>query len=363
MSLTPQSILETLRTVMDPDVNQSIVDLDSVDGINIEGGSVSFDVETMNPICAHREDLKANCEAAALALDGISEATATIKPKRRFATMAQRQVLPSVSNIIAVASGKGGVGKSTTSTNLAMALRMAGANVGILDADIYGPSVPTMIRTEEPPNSTKDSQLIPGSGMGIKLMSMGYFMNQGQAAILRGPMVSGAVQQFLNQVEWGQLDYLIVDYPPGTGDIQLTLSQQAPITGAIVVTTPQNISLIDVERAIMMFEKTGVPVLGIVETMSYFICSNCDKRHTVFREGGGERIADEIGVPFLGGIPIDPRIAEGGDVGVPVVQGHPSSDVADNFREIAQNTATQLAIYHTELDQCQETFSLEWNVK
>ena len=271
------------------------------------------------------------------------------------------QNLKQIKNIVAVASGKGGVAKSTTAVNIAMALNLAGYKVGLLDADIYGPSVPTMVRIDTMPNSTEDNRLIPAVSHGMKLISMGYFMQQGQAAIMRGPMVSGAVSQFLNQVEWGNLDFLIIDYPPGTGDIQLTLSQQAPITGALIVTTPQDISLADVERGIEMFEKTGVQVLGVCETMSYFICDECGKKHFIFGKGGGSHISRATGVPFLGEIPIDPKVAESGDSGYPIVISYPDSIVAQAYTKVAEASAAQLKYLQEVRGDYLETFNLEWN--
>ncbi len=250
----------------------------------------------------------------------------------------QKVVLPGVKQMIAVASGKGGVGKSTVAANLALALRMQGHAVGLMDADIYGPSVPMMMGLGTvDPNMTQ----FPLEKYGLKLMSMGFIVSQDQAVIWRGPMVHKAVSQFLTDIDWGRLDYLVIDLPPGTGDAQLTLTQTAPLTGAVVVTTPQDVSLIDARKGLRMFQQVRVPVLGIVENMSYFICDQCGKRHEIFRHGGGERCAKELGVPFLGAIPIDPAVAIQGDAGDPIVHSHPTSIVAKAYLDLAAAVRTQ----------------------
>ncbi len=251
----------------------------------------------------------------------------------------QKIVLPGVKQLIAVASGKGGVGKSTVAANLALALKLQGHAVGLMDADIYGPSVPMMMGLGTvDPNVTQ----FPLEKFGLKLMSMGFIVSQDQAVIWRGPMVHKAVSQFLTDINWGSLDYLVIDLPPGTGDAQLTLTQTAPLTGAVVVTTPQDVSLIDARKGLRMFQQVRVPVLGIVENMSYFICDQCGKRHEIFRHGGGERCAKELGVPFLGALPIDPKVAIQGDAGEPIVHSDPSSPVATAYLELANAVKAQL---------------------
>lgn len=269
--------------------------------------------------------------------------------------------LSQVKNLIAVASGKGGVAKSTTAVNLAAALHQAGRAVGILDADIYGPSLPTMLSVQQEPQIGDDQRIVPALASGMKLVSMGFFVPRGKAAILRGPLVSSYVTQLLTNVEWGALDYLIIDYPPGTGDVQLTLSQQAPITGAVITTTPQEIAVIDARKAIVMFDTTHIPVVGVVETMSYFICDGCDKRHEIFPGGGGARVAEETGVPFLGQVPLDPAVAAGGDEGRPIIAARPESPVAQAYVQIAAALDEQLAILQRERGSYLETFTLEWD--
>ncbi|PIE19607.1 MAG: chromosome partitioning protein [Proteobacteria bacterium] len=360
MSLTEAQILDALRPIQDPDLNRSIVDLGFIQKVEIKGSKVSFDLVLTTPACPVRDILKKQCEQAVEALDGVKKVTVTLGADTRGAPMADREVLASVKNVIAVASGKGGVAKSTTSVNLAVSLAESGARVGLLDADIYGPSIPTMVELDVEPAGTHDNRLIPAEGLGLRLISMGYFLPPGKAAILRGPMVSGYISQFLTNVDWGELDYLIIDYPPGTGDIQLTLSQQAAVTAAVICTTPQDIALVDVAKAVTMFNTTKVPVLGVVETMSYFVCDQCDKRHDIFGSGGGERVAKQAEVSLLGQIPIDPRVVMSGDGGRPIVLEAPESPAAAAYREVAGNVAARLSTINVEHDGSLDSFSLEW---
>lgn len=359
-SLTERSVIECLRRVTHPAQGRDVIDLGLVSNIKIGGGNVSFDLQISDAASPATAELRASCADAVRNFPGVGHVSVNVTSKTRSGEASTRQVMPLVKNVIAIASGKGGVGKSTTAVNLAVALKQKGASVGILDADIYGPSVPTMMNIENAPRSMPDQNLEPATSMGIRLISMAFFMPKNQAAILRGPMVSGYVTQFIQRVVWGELDYLIIDYPPGTGDIQLTLSQQAPLTGAVIVTTPQEVALADVRRAVSMFETTGVPVLGVCETMSYFICDQCEKRHHIFKQGGGEAIAKSIGVPFLGGVPIDPRVTEGGDEGIPIVKGYPDSPVAMAYREIAGAAVAQLDILEAERGNYLQSFQLEW---
>lgn len=255
-----------------------------------------------------------------------------------------KSLLPGVKNIIAVAAGKGGVGKSTVATNLALALKSFGAKVGILDADVFGPSLPTMLgEPEKPPGAAENEKIIPAVHHGIKVISVGFFTDAKEAVVWRGPMVHKLLQQFLGDVAWGDLDYLICDLPPGTGDVQLSLSQLIPITGAVMVTTPQEVSLIDVVKGISMFQKVEIPLLGIVENMSYYECSKCGHHDEIFSHGGGKRLAEEISVPFLGELPLDARIRFGGDTGVPIVVSSPDSEHAERFRSIASAAALEAA--------------------
>lgn len=254
---------------------------------------------------------------------------------------AKPNLLPDVKHIVAVSSGKGGVGKSTVATNLAVALAMTGAKVGLLDADIYGPNIPMMLGVRKPPEQ-KDGKLLPAESYGVKLISMGFFVPEDTAIMWRGPMVHTAIQQFFRDVLWGELDYLLIDLPPGTGDAQLSISQVVSLSGVIAVTTPQEVALHDVRKGITMFQKVNVPILGIIENMSYYVCGHCGERTDIFAHGGGERAAEKLGVPFLGAIPIDPAIRAGGDEGMPIVAADPDSPQAQAFRDIAARVAEAL---------------------
>ena len=264
-------------------------------------------------------------------------------PSLQGGSLQQPKLLAGVKNIIAVASGKGGVGKSTVAVNLAMVLAETGASVGLLDADIYGPSLPLMIGIcERPTADPRTGLLTPLEKHGLRLMSMGFISDAKTAVIWRGPMVHKMITTFMGQVDWGTLDYLVMDLPPGTGDAQLTITQTAPLTGAVIVTTPQDVSLIDARKGLLMFQQVNVPVLGIVENMSYFVCDECNKRHEIFRHGGGRRASEELGVPFLGEVPLDPRVTLGGDQGAPVVTSAPDSPASQALREVARKLIAQL---------------------
>jgi ATP-binding protein involved in chromosome partitioning len=254
----------------------------------------------------------------------------------------KESIIPDVKYVIAVSSGKGGVGKSTVAVNLAVAMALTGAKVGLLDADIYGPNIPMMMGVTKPPEQ-KDGKIAPAESHGVKLISMGFFVPEDTAVVWRGPMVHTAIQQLFRDVLWGELDYLLIDLPPGTGDAQLTLTQLVPLTGAITVTTPQEVALHDVRKGMMMFQKVNVPLLGIVENMSYFLCGHCGERTEIFSHGGGERAAAKLGVPFLGRIPIDPAIRDGGDSGLPIVVADPASPQSAAFRDIAQKIIAEVS--------------------
>ena len=271
-----------------------------------------------------------------------------------------KSALGEVKNIIAVASGKGGVGKSTTAVNLAYSLAQSGSKVGLLDADIYGPSLMQMTKVDKP-QDTVGEMIVPPVFAGVKIISVAMFTEAGQAQMLRGPMVAQIIRQFLTQIAWGELDYLLIDYPPGTGDIQLTLSQIAPITGAVIVTTPQEVALIDVRKAISMFDTLKVPVLGIAETMSYFVCDGCDKKHYIFKEGGGRRVAEEHGLLLLGEVPIDRQVAEDSDAGKPMVLTSPQSLATKAYEEIAGQVAAQQSIVNLSSTDALTNFKLEWS--
>lgn len=254
----------------------------------------------------------------------------------------KEDLIPSVKYVIAISSGKGGVGKSTVAANLAVALSLAGAKVGLMDADVYGPNIPMMMGVTKPPEQ-QDGKIKPAESHGVKLISMGFFVPEETAVVWRGPMIHTAIQQFFRDVIWGELDYLLVDLPPGTGDAQLTISQLVPLCGAVTVTTPQEVALHDVRKGMMMFQKVNVPLLGIIENMSYFVCGHCGERTEIFSSGGGERAAEKLGIPFLGRIPIDPAIRIGGDAGTPIVVANPASPQAAAFREIAAKIAARVS--------------------
>lgn len=355
-------VRSALSKVIDPDLHKDIVSLGFVKNIKIAGGKVSVSVELTTPACPVKELLKEQCTKAIQELPGVTAVdvnmTAVTRGQNQQAVAAG--ALSGVKNIIAVASGKGGVGKSTSAVNLAYALAAQGSKVGILDADVYGPSVPLMTKVANPTEMTANNEVIPPIVDGIKVISVAMFSSAGKASILRGPMAAQIIKQFMTQIAWGELDYLVIDYPPGTGDIQLTLSQLAPLTGAVIVTTPQEVSLIDVRKAISMFETMKVPVLGVVETMSYFLCDGCDKRHEIFRAGGGKRVADEFGLPILGEIPIESIVAVDADEGNPVVKAHPDSAAAKSYVAAAGATAAQLSILHAQDQGALAQFSLTW---
>jgi ATP-binding protein involved in chromosome partitioning len=340
---TREQILKALEAVKDPDLGRDIVALGFVKELSVEGGRVAFRLELTTPACPVKDQLKQECERVVGALPGVREVavdlTAQVRSPRPAGT-----IMPEVKNVVAVASGKGGVGKSTTAANLALALAADGASVGLLDADIYGPSMPTMFGTNARPQPAAGKNFHPVFAQGIKLMSIGFLVDPDQPMVWRGPMVHGALTQFLQQCEWGALDYLIVDMPPGTGDAQLTLTQSAPLAGAVIVTTPQQVSLIDARKGLRMFEQVKVPVLGIVENMSYFVCDGCSKEHDIFRRGGGRATAEQLGVPFLGEVPIESAVPLSGDEGVPIVSRHPDSPAAQAFRAVAREVARQLAM-------------------
>ncbi len=348
MSVTESAVLAALRPIVDPDFGQSIVELGFVKNIAIDGGRVAFTIELTTPACPVKAEFERSARERVGALPGVESVDVTMSANTRgrsaTAQSPQAVTLPGVRNVIAVASGKGGVGKSTTAVNLALALRDSGARVGILDADVYGPSLPLLTGTGGKPRSEL-KRIFPVEGMGLRLMSIGYFLTDGSPVIWRGPMVHGLIRQFLTDVEWGELDYLVIDLPPGTGDAALTLTQQAPISGAIIVTTANDLSTIDARKGLAMFEKVNVPVLGVIENMSYFTPPDLpDRRYYIFGRDGGRKIAQELGVEFLGELPIDPRVAEGGDVGRPILVHAPDSPVAGAFRALAGTIARKLAL-------------------
>ena len=343
--VSKNQIEEALKTYIDPNLETDLVSAKAIKNINIDGDKVSVDVVLGYPANGYKAELGSKLKEKVEALDSVAEATFNISHKID-AHEAQKGVnsIPGVKNIIAIASGKGGVGKSTTAVNLALALSAEGATVGILDADIYGPSQPRMLGVHQQPESTDGKSLEPLNSYHIQSMSIGYLIDEETPMIWRGPMVTQALEQLLNDTKWKDVDYLIIDLPPGTGDTQLTLAQKVPVTGAVIITTPQDIALLDARKGLKMFEKVEVPVLGIIENMSIHICSNCGHEEHIFGEGGGERMAEQHDVDLLGALPLDMSIREGTDVGKPTVVADPEGRIAQIYRAIARRMAAKLSL-------------------
>ena len=344
MSITVEAVKAALAAVIDPNTGRDLVTGKSAKNIQLDGDDVAFDVELGYPAKSQIDPIRKAAIAAVRALPGVGNVSANVHSKI-VAHTAQRGVklLANVKNIIAVASGKGGVGKSTTAVNLALALAAEGAQVGILDADIYGPSQPMMMGISGRPETSDGKTMEPMENYGLQVSSIGFMIDPDEPMVWRGPIVTQALQQLLEQTNWRDLDYLIVDMPPGTGDIQLTLSQKVPVTGAIIVTTPQDIALLDARKGLKMFEKVGIPILGIVENMSMHICSNCGHAEAIFGEGGGQKMCGEYGVDFLGALPLTMSIREQTDSGMPTVVAEPDGPVAAIYREIARKVAVKVA--------------------
>ena len=343
--VTEADVYGALSQVKDPDLHKDIVRLGFIKDLKIEGGAVSFRVVLTTPACPVREQLQEQSRAAVAALPGVTSVSVTMDaevPKGRG--LGEKVTVPGVRNIVAVSSGKGGVGKSTVAVNLAVSLARDGARVGLLDADVYGPNVPLMLGVADARPTVNVNKLVPLEAHGVRLMSMAVLKPGDEPMIVRGPILHGLVRQFLQDVDWGELDYLIVDMPPGTGDVQLSLAQLVPVQGAVLVTTPQEVALADVRRALRMFEAVNVPILGVVENMSYFVAPDTGARYNIFGEGGGRRLSEEYGVPFLGAVPLGMQVREGGDAGVPVVLSHPESPQAEAFRRVAEEVARQVSI-------------------
>jgi ATP-binding protein involved in chromosome partitioning len=345
MSLTDSSVLEALKAVHDPDLHRDIVALGFVKKLTISGGHVAFQIQLTTPACPVKDQMREQARAAVLALPGVERVDIEMTAQVRSAGSPDAAKVPvaGVKNIVAVGAGKGGVGKTTVSVNLALALARHGGRVGILDGDIYGPNVPIMLGLQTQLTSDGD-KILPGERYGVQAVSMGFFTKDEDAVIWRGPMLHSAVNQFFRDVKWTDLDYLVVDLPPGTGDVALTISQNVPVAGAVLVTTPQTVSVADTRRAVRMYQKLNVPILGIVENMSYFACPGCGRESDLFGKGGGERLAEELGVPFLGRLPLYEPIRVGGDTGVPIVIGEPDSEPARAFMQLAERTAAQISI-------------------
>jgi len=345
MALEHAAVLDALKVVRDPDLNRDIVSLGFIKDLSISEGTVAFTIELTTPACPVKDQMRDQARAAVLQLPGVTDVTVTLGARVREAVGADggRQPLPGVKNIIAVGAGKGGVGKTTLSVNLAIALAKSGSRVGMIDGDIYGPNVPIMLGMKSQ-LATDGEKIIPAEKYGLQVVSMGFLTEDDAPIIWRGPMLHSALQQFFREVRWVDLDYLIVDMPPGTGDVALSLGQTVPVAGAVVVTTPQNVSLADSRRAVAMYRKLNIPTLGVIENMSYFTCPSCAHEADIFGTGGGESMAASLSVPFLGRVPLYQPIREGGDSGVPLMIAEPQSPAARAITAAAERLAAQVSI-------------------
>ena len=343
-SLTRDAVIDAMRTVQEPELGRDLIALDMVKDLVIDGSALSMTIELTTPACPLKDEIERTTNAALGAIGATRVDITWGAMVRRSQPRQAEQLVPGVKNIIAVASGKGGVGKSTVSVNLAVALAQAGASVGLLDADITGPNVPLMLGLEGQPKASANNKITPLERYGVKAISIQFFVPEGQPIVWRGPLVGGAIQQFLRDVDWGDLDYLVIDLPPGTSDAQLTLAQAVPISGAVLVTTPQEVSLADVGKALAMFKRMSVPVIGLVENMTAFVCPHCDEVTEIFGRGGGERFAATHELPYLGGIPLDITVRQGGDVGVPAVAQREPGPAARAMTAIAQAVAARMSV-------------------
>jgi ATP-binding protein involved in chromosome partitioning len=344
MAITESQVLEALKELTDPNTRKDYVTTKSARNVKVENDKVSVDILLGYPAKSQIEPIRREIAAKLKTLPGVGSVNVNVSMKIvPHAVQRGVKLIPGVRNIIAVASGKGGVGKSTTAVNLALGLAAEGASVGVLDADIYGPSQPMMLGISGRPESSDGKMLEPMEGHGLQAMSIGFLVDTESPMVWRGPMVTQALEQLLNQTKWREIDYLVVDLPPGTGDIQLTLAQRVPVTGAVIVTTPQDIALIDARKGLKMFEKVGIPILGIVENMSLHICSNCGHEERIFGEGGGEKMGKDYDVELLGALPLDIKIREQADSGMPTVVADPDSRAADIYRQIARRVAVKIA--------------------
>lgn len=344
MSITVDSVRDALSRVIDPNTGKDLVSSKSARNLKVDGGNVSLDIELGYPANSQIDAIRTMVIDAVRALPGAANVSANVQVKiAAHAVQRGVKLMTNVRNIIAVASGKGGVGKSTTAVNLALALAAEGARVGLLDADIYGPSQPMMMGVSGKPESHDGKTMEPLENHGVQVASIGFMIDPDQPMVWRGPIVTQALQQLLEQTNWRDLDYLVVDMPPGTGDVQLTLSQKVPVTGAVIVTTPQDIALLDARKGLKMFEKVGIPILGIVENMSMHICSNCGHAEPIFGQGGGEKMCKDFGVDFLGALPLTMSIREQADSGRPTVVADPDGQVAQIYKQIARKVAVKVA--------------------
>lgn len=332
---TKENVLDALRTVIEPDLHRDIVSLNMVKNVAVCGGVARFTIELTTPACPLKKKMEDDSREAILKIPGMKEVTVEFSANVTTRLGMDKPSIVGIKNIIAITSGKGGVGKSTCTVNLAVALANSGARVGLLDCDVYGPDIPTMMGLKEKPEGTADKKFIPLERYGVKSMSIGYLVDEEAPIVWRGPMLHKVIEQFLKDVLWGELDYLLVDMPPGTGDAQLSLSQLVPLNGAVIVTTPQDVALVDVKKAIAMFGQVRVGVLGIIENMAGFTCSHCGHLEQIFGEGGADKLAAKFNIPVLGRVPLDPKVRVGGDTGAPIVIADPTSPQSAMFRDMA----------------------------
>jgi ATP-binding protein involved in chromosome partitioning len=342
--VTEDAVYAALRQVQEPELGGDLVTRNMIKDLRVDGNAVAFTIELTTPACPLKDEIESRVHAALDPIGVESIDLAWGATVRRATPRTAEQLLPGVKNLIAVASGKGGVGKSTVAVNLAVALARDGASVGLLDADITGPNVPLMLGLDGQPGKSEGEKILPLSRHGVKAISIQFFVPAGQPIIWRGPLVGGAIQQFLRDVEWGELDYLVIDLPPGTSDAQLTLAQAVPISGAVLVTTPQEVALLDVEKALAMFRRMSVPVIGLVENMTALICPHCSEPIELFGRGGGERFAREHGIEYLAGIPLDITVRQGGDVGVPAVAQREPGPAATALTNLARTVAARMSV-------------------
>jgi ATP-binding protein involved in chromosome partitioning len=343
-AITESSVLAALSTVQEPELGGDLVSRNMIRDLVIDGAKVAFTIELTTPACPLKDQIESEVRRALLPL-GVEElGVAWGATVRRAQPRTAEQLVPGVKNVIAVASGKGGVGKSTVSVNLAVALAKAGASVGLLDADITGPNIPMMLGLDGQPQASENNKIVPLERHGVKAISIQFFVPEGQPIVWRGPLIGGAISQFLRDVEWGELDYLVVDLPPGTSDAQLTLAQAVPISGTVLVTTPQEVALSDVAKALSMLRRLNVPIIGLVENMSAFVCPHCGEATEIFGRGGGERFAEQHGVEFLGKVPLDITVRQGGDAGVPAVAQREPGPAAQALETVASLVAARMSV-------------------
>jgi ATP-binding protein involved in chromosome partitioning len=340
---TEQDVLNALSKVKEPELGRDLVSLNMIKDIAVDGGQVSFTIVLTTPACPLTEVIEKQAREAVLKVRGVSDVSIKWESNVPSDGRMMGQMNLPLRNTIAISSGKGGVGKTTIAANLAVALAQTGATVGLMDADIYGPNIPMMLGVDRIP-SPRDGRITPALAYGLRIMSMGFLVPADQPVIWRGPMIHSAIRQFFTDVDWGELDYMVIDLPPGTGDAQLTLAQSVPLTGAVIVTTPQDVALGDSIKGLAMFRQLQVPIIGIVENMGTFVCPNCGHPTDIFGTGGGARMAARLGVPFLGSVPIDPRVRDGGDNGKPIVSLDPEGPAGAAMRQIARDVAARVSV-------------------